>query len=164
MRLAIIILSLLFSLYPTEGITMSILFGKEVVLFSPIDGKITFNGAPAANAEIILSLKWKDDTGEKEIFFADAQGRFSLPLKKTKVRIPPLAEFVISQSIFVRYANQEFQIWGRTKRGVGIYDELGAKPVNFRCELTDDIDYIDVPDGLFGTACKWDTVDNREPK
>jgi hypothetical protein len=145
-----------------KGVSMSILFGKEVVLFSPLEGRITLNGVPAANAEIILSLKWKDDIGESEKFFTDEQGRFSLPLRKTKVRLPPLAEFVISQSIFVKYANQEFQIWGRTKRGTAIYDELGGIPINFRCELTDEIDYIDVPDGLFGTACKWDTIEKKD--
>lgn len=139
---------------------MSILFGKEVVLSSPLEGTITFDSKPAAKAEIIRTLKWKDDIGETETYFTDEQGRFSLPLKQAKVRIPPLAEFVISQTILVRYAGQEVQIWGRTKRGTAIYDELGGRPVNFRCELTDEIEFLDVSDGLFGTSCKWDNLEN----
>lgn len=139
---------------------MSMLFGKEVVLSSPLEGTLTFDGKPAANAEIIRILKWKDDVGETESYFANEQGHFSLPLKKAKVRIPPLAEFVISQTILVRHEGQEIQIWGRTKRGTEIYNELGGRPVNFRCELTDEIEFIDVSDGLFGTSCKWDNLEN----
>lgn len=139
---------------------MSMLFGKEVVLSSPLEGSITFEGKPAAKAEIVRILKWKDDVGETETYFTNEQGHFSLPLKKAKVRIPPLAEFVISQTILVRHAGQEFQIWGRSKRGTEIYGELGGRPVNFRCELTDEVEFIDVSDGLFGTSCKWDNLEN----
>jgi hypothetical protein len=33
-----------------KGVAMSLLFGTEVVLFSPMEGKLTFEGKPAANA------------------------------------------------------------------------------------------------------------------
>lgn len=137
----------------------SLLFGTEVILFSPIEGRVTYKGEPAANAVIRRVIKWKNNIGQAETFHTDANGVFELPLKRTKARLYPLAEFVISQSLFVEYEGQRFQIWGRTKRGTKLYDELGGRPVNFRCELTDDVDYIDVEDGLFGTSCVWDTVE-----
>lgn len=140
---------------------MSLLFGTEVVLFSPLDGKITYEGKPVANAPITRLVKWKDDVGKSETFYSDDHGNFHLPLMKAKVRIPPLAEFVISQSIFVNYGKQEFQVWGRTKRGIELYDELGGRPVDLQCELTDEVNYIDVPDGLFGTSCKWTRIEKQ---
>lgn len=140
---------------------MSLLFGTEVVLFSPMEGTITYEGEPVANARIVRLVKWKDNVGETESFYTDEHGYFHLPLKKAKVRIPPLAEFVISQSIFVHHGEQEFQVWGRTKRGIDLYDELGGRPVDLRCELTDEVDYIDVPDGLFGTSCKWQAIEKQ---
>lgn len=138
---------------------MSIFFGKEVVLFSPLEGRFTFGGQPAHNAEIVRVVKWKDDTGETEAYSADQQGHFSLPLKKTKVRTSPFSELVITQSVFVRYAGKEIQIWGRTKRGAELYGELGGKPINLRCELADEVEHLQMQEGLFGTLCKWDGLD-----
>lgn len=137
---------------------MSLLFGEEVVLFSPMEGKITFHGREAAQAKITRVVKWKDEVGDSEIFYANENGEFVLPLKKTRVRIHPLAEFVISQSIYVNFEGKDVQVWGRSKRGIELYDELGGAPQNFRCELTDEVEYIDVDDGLFGTLCKWDLI------
>lgn len=156
MRYIVVVFTVAALVYAMPGVAMSILFGKEAVLFSPLEGRITFGGEPAHNAEIVRVIKWKDDTGETETYSTDQNGYFALPLKKRKVRAPPFAELVIVQSIFVRYAGQEVQIWGRTKRGIELYGELGGKPSNLRCELTDEVEYLDMQDGLFGTLCKWD--------
>lgn len=158
LRYLLIAACLILTLYSMKGVAMSLLFGTEVVLFSPMEGKMTYEGKPAANAKIVRVTKWKDDTGETEVFYANENGEFNIPLKKAKVRIPPLAEFVISQSLYVTYNEKEMQVWGRSKRSTELYGELEGEPQNFRCELTDEVEYLDVEDGLFGTSCKWDSI------
>ena len=143
---------------------MSLLFGTEVVLFSPMEGKITFEGKPVANAKIVRLVRWKDSKGESDTFTTDINGEFHIPIKKANVRIGPLAEFVMSQSLHVTYNGTETQIWGKSKRNTELYGELGGKPKNFRCELADEVKYIDVADGLFGTSCKWDSIEKQGEK
>lgn len=152
------------SLYSMKGAAMSLLFGTEVVLFSPLEGKITYEGKPAANAKIVRLVRWKDTKGETDVFTADENGEFHIPVKKANVRIGPLTEFVMSQSLHITYNGQETQVWGKSKRNTELYGELGGKPKNFRCELTDEVEYIDVPDGLFGTSCKWDSIEAQGEK
>ena len=137
---------------------MSPLLGTEVVLFSPMQGKLTYKGKPAANAKIIRHIIWKDDTGEKETFYANEQGEFNLPIKREKVKIPALGEFVITQEIVVHYENQQFDIWGISKSDLGEYGELGGKLENFRCELTNELRFPEISNGLFGTSCEWDAI------
>ena len=100
---------------------MAPLFGTEVVLFSSMEGKLTYKGKPAANAKIVRHLIWKDEVGEKEDFFANENGEFFLPIKKEKVRIPLLEEFVISQEICVYFLDKKFDIWGISKLNIEEY-------------------------------------------
>jgi hypothetical protein len=61
---------------------MAILFGGEkveAVLFSPLQGKLTFQGEPASGAKIHLWIKWKDSEGETFSYVADEEGMFSIP-------------------------------------------------------------------------------------
>lgn len=137
---------------------MSPLFGTDVVLFSPMQGKLTYKGQPAANAKIVRHLMWKDDKGEKETFDANEAGEFQLPIKREKVNLPALGEFVITQEIVVFYADQQFDIWGISKHDIDEYGELGGTLENLRCELTDELRFPEIPHGLFGTSCFWDSI------
>src|SRR5690554_3250073 len=129
---------LIISLFPREGVAMSLFSGTDVVLFSPMEGKMTFEGKPAVNAKIVRTIIWKGDDGETEVFYTADDGTFKLPIKKTKVRMPLLAEFVLTQEMSVFYKDQEFTLWFRHKKDLGEYGEFHGKPVNFRCELTDE--------------------------
>jgi hypothetical protein len=154
----VIYLFITFSLfYSVNGAAMS-LFGTDVVLFSPMDGRLTYQGKPAAHAKIVRHIIWKDDVGEKEIFYANEKGEFNLPIKREKVRIPLMGEFNIVQEIWVYYKEQEYGIWGRSKEDFKEYGELGGIPVNFRCELTDERVSLKKGHGLFRTSCKWDSI------
>ena len=137
------------------------LFGTEVVLFSPMQGVITFEGKPAANAKITRLIIWKGDEGEADTFYTSDNGEFKLPEKKATVKMLPLAEFVLTQEISVLYKEQEYSIWVRQKVDLGEYGELGGRPVNFRCELTDERVRLEEFDGLFGTSCKWDSIEQQ---
>lgn len=140
---------------------MSFLFGTEVVLFSPMEGKITFEGKPAANAKIVRTIIWKGDEGETDTFYTTETGEFTLPLKRTRVRIPPLAEFRVIQEINVFYENQEFMVWVKGKSDTTEFGELGGIPQNLRCELTDESVRIDDFGDLFGTSCQWDSIEKQ---
>ena len=69
---------LFISFYSVNGVSMS-LFRTNVVLFSPMQGKLTYQGKPAANARIVRHIIWKDDVGEK---------RFSMLMKKVNLIYP----------------------------------------------------------------------------
>jgi hypothetical protein len=152
---------LIISIYSMEGLAMSLFSRTDVVLFSPMEGKMTFEGKPAANAKIVRTIIWKGDEGETDVFYTAEDGTFKLPIKRAKVRIPLLAEFVLTQEVSVFYNDQEFSIWVRSKSDLGEYGELGGKPKNFRCELTDKRVRLEEFWGLFGTSCKWDSIEKQ---
>ena len=147
-----------------EGFTMSFLNHpeEEVVVSSPIEGKITFKNAPAAGAKIERLLKWKDDKGETDTTITDENGNFSLPVIKDKVTIGKVTTFVMAQEIRVYYKDVEYTIWYKAKSDKGLYGELDGIPVNFRCELMDEFISIDTGIDMLGTSCKWDSIKPKE--
>lgn len=156
----IIGLVILFSTaYSLEGSAMSFLTKpeEEVVLCSPMEGIITLNGKPAAGARIDRLITWKDDIGETDTVFTDTKGQFSLPIKKETVKLSKITQFVVHHEINVTYLEERYQIWVMGKFGKHIYSELNGKPVNFRCELTDEAVRVET-DGLLGTSCVWDSI------
>lgn len=66
-----------------HGVSMLIKKGEEaeIVLFSPLEGTLTFQSEAAASATLSLWIKWKDQKGEYETFRTDQQGKFSIPKK-----------------------------------------------------------------------------------
>ena len=133
---------------------------EEVVIFSPMEGSITLNGDPVPNAKIERWLKWKDEEGEKDYFSTDENGHFSIPVKKDIVKLSTISTFVMAQEVRVFIDDDKYDIWSLAKRSKVEFGELGGKPANFRCELTDDLVRVEVDDGLLGTSCKWDSIDN----
>ncbi|WP_111641437.1 DUF6795 domain-containing protein [Marinimicrobium alkaliphilum] len=143
------------SLYSAQGVAMSLFSGEDVYVFSAMDGHLTYQGQPAAGAKIIRHVAWKDREGESEETVADENGYFSFPSMKRKLRQFLPAQFVAHQSIFVVYRDERVQIWGTGKLGKEEYAEVGRKPLEFTCELTDDPRRVDVEYGFIFTSCKW---------
>lgn len=133
---------------------MSLLFGTEVVLFPAMEGTLTLNGKPAADAAITVHVFWKDDVGEEETFYTDKEGNFSIPAKERRVRIPPLAEFVITQQMRVAIEGNEYVIWSKAAMGTDPHGGLGGEIEHIRCELTNKRKRIEIADGLFSTSCE----------
>jgi hypothetical protein len=152
------------SFYSTKGVAMSFFTGTEVVLFSPMEGKITFEGKPAANAKITRTIIWKGDAGETDTFYTNQNGEFKLPIKRAKVRIPLLMEFVLTQEVGVFYEGKDYSVWVKAKQDLGEYGELGGRPINLRCELTDKRVRLEDFNGLFGTSFKWDSIEYQGVK
>ena len=140
---------------------MSLFSGTDVVLFSPMEGKMTYKGAPAANAKIVRTIIWKGDEGETDVFYTAQDGTFRLPIKRASIRVPMLTEFVLTQEVSVFYKGEEFTVWVKRKEELGLYGELDGKPINFRCELTDEEIYLEDFNGLFTTSCKWDSIEKH---
>ena len=144
---------------------MSFFFkGKEVeaVLFSPMEGKLTYQGKPAANAKIKLWIAWKDREGETESYYADDQGHFTIPQITATYRHNPLVQLVVTQRLTVFFEDQEVDIWEFSKMERTPFTELGGKPVNLICELTNDDKTVEGNRSLGGTRCTWEALDIME--
>jgi len=140
------------------------LLGKsqEVVLCSPMEGVITLDGKPVVGAQVERWIKWKDEAGETDTVTTNDNGEFNFPVKKDTVKLSPLSQFVMGQEIRVYFNNKKYLIWTMGKRSKEEYGELGGRPVNFRCELTDELVPVSVEEGLLGTSCKWDAIEKSE--
>lgn len=151
-------------LFSTKGVAMSMFSAneEEVVLFSPIEGKVTFEGKPAAGAKIVRWVKWKDEKGEADEMLLGADGEFSFPVKKDVVKRNAISKFVVTQRLTVFYEKEEFVIWAMGNGQTTLYGELGGKPKGFKCELTDDRVRVEVADGLLMTSCQWDNIEVKE--
>lgn len=134
----------------------------EVVLFSPLEGVMSYNGKPAAGATIKRHLAWKDKQGESDEFTVASDGRFSLPLKTTDYKDNPLSQLVITQTLTVSFDGKNFTVWNLSKMEPDMFTELGGKPVNFTCELSGEERTVRGIRSLGGTICNWDSLEEGE--
>jgi len=134
----------------------------EAVLFSPLEGIITFEGQPASGAKIAVNISWKDEEGETENFTADEKGYFSIPIKTMEYHDSAFAQLSVGQEITVEFKGKEYMIWRDGKSTTHLYGELGGRPVNLVCELTKE--KLDFHPGfsLLKTLCVWSELDQSE--
>ncbi|MEW5756921.1 MAG: DUF6795 domain-containing protein [Pseudomonadota bacterium] len=140
---------------------MSIFFkGKEVeaVLFSPLEGKITYQGKPAAGAKIMRWVAWKDTDGETDVFYADNQGKFNIPKKTIIYKENPLVQISIGQELTVEYQGKRTLIWKAGKSSSHLFGELGGQPVGLTCELTKEEMTAHLEHALVETLCEWENL------
>lgn len=153
------------TIYFSEGVAMSFLFGGkkvEAVLFSPIEGHITFDGKPVSGAVLKLWIAWKDQEGETEYFKTDENGYFSIPVKIVKYRESPLAQISIGQIITVEYKGENYVIWKAGKSSTNLHGELGGRPVNLICELTKNELDAHLDHALLETICVWEKLEKEK--
>lgn len=149
-------------LFSSFGVAMSFLSkseGVEVVLFSAMSGTLTFNGELAVGASLERRVKWDDGGGIVETLEIGEDGFFSFELLTANLELNPLNKLVVNQDIVATYRNEEYDIWIMGKTDHTKDTEVGGKPINFRCELTDPIARVETSSGLLGTICKWDGVE-----
>ena len=154
--LAVIVLTIL----TFEGASMSLFSeSKEVILFSALEGSLTFEGIPLVGAKIELKLKWYDGKENENLFTeSDENGFFRFPVVKKVLKIG-FSQLVISQEIAVKHKEEEIIIWFMSKFNQTEYSELGGKPINLRCELTsDELITRDYNTPLI-TRCIWDSLE-----
>jgi hypothetical protein len=149
-------------IYSLQGVAMTLIFGGEkieAVLFSPLEGQVTFNGKPAAGAKLKLWLAWKDQAGGTEVFYADQNGYFSIPKKVVQYRQNPLAQISIGQTVTAEYQGRDYLIWKGGKSSTHLYGELGGKPIQVTCELTEDEMQPFLEHALVETICQWKSLE-----
>lgn len=137
---------------------MSLFFGgekKEVVLFSPLEGKLTYQGTPLANAKIKMRISWKDQKGETFYYSTRADGSFEIPSHKSAFKESPLAQLVIRQELYVEHGGNEYEFWIMSKMDPAEFTELGGEPLEMVCEITDELTTVRGINSLGGVCCKW---------
>lgn len=136
---------------------------QEIVLSSPLAGLITLNKQPLSGARIVRNLTWYESRKETDSTVTDGQGRFSLPVIRKSIAADKISEFFVSQEILVQHQGQDYPIWTKAKRDMGLYAELGGRPENFSCELSNSLRLVMPGKALLVTLCKWsDVVKNPE--
>jgi hypothetical protein len=162
MSFVLIILGVIFAIFSIVIIyvVVTTIRGKKqnVVLFSPLVGVLTANGVPVAGTKIELHLVWIYKKCEIDYVYTNEKGEFGFDIKKDIFRVSPLSHFSISQQLTVFYKNQVKEIWNYSKIDIDEYSELGGKPINFRCELTDEVCRVETKAGCVWTSCKWDSI------
>jgi len=116
--------------------------GEKIVLFSSVNGVLTFHQKPAAGARVMRSVEYKEKIYRDETISAE-NGSFSLPEMPGPGRIV-MEEFIAFQSIEVEYQGQKSEIWTLVKRDHLANRELIDKDnrktpgmyIDFTCELT----------------------------
>ncbi len=146
-----------------KGEEDNMLFQAEnYCLFSAMEGTLTFQGKPAAGAKVVRKITVDDKEDAPDFVMADENGKFSLATINRKIREPLMvAAFVIDQDIFVHYQGSEYHIWAMSNVGkTSEHEEFGGrKPINVRCEITDEMVRVEIETGLLGTSCVWDSFD-----
>lgn len=131
---------------------------QDIVLFSPMRGVLTYEGKPASKARITRHIVWQHDRKQADVVHAGSNGSFYLELMQATMVVPPFTQLVVSQQLEVEYAGHQFVIWSLGKLNKELYGELGGKPVQLECELTDPLVRVEVPSGGLGTSCKWSRI------
>jgi len=152
---------LLLTSFSTEGTSMSLFSqSREIVLASPMDGLLTYEGKPAPGVKIKRNLRWYDGEESTEDFVVtDKDGHFSLPIIKKVLQVSGYVHFVVSQEISAVYKDEEILLWAMGKSSKIEYGELGGKPVNLRCELTSEKQITRDYNTPLMTRCSWDSLE-----
>lgn len=133
---------------------------QEVVLSSPLEGILTFEGKPLAGIKIERKLSWFDLTESVEdSVITNSQGHFILPLVKKSLKLSNLVQFVVSQEIHAIHNNEPLVIWAMGKSSKIEYGELGGKPVNLKCELNNERRITRDYNTPMMTRCTWDSLE-----
>ncbi len=134
----------------------------EAVLFSPMEGKMTYNGKPAAGASIKLWVAWQDKEGETDEYTVDDNGYFSIPKKTVTYKANPLSQISVGQEVIVKYEGREILIWKAGKSNTYLFGELGGQPIGLTCELTKDEMSAHFEYALVKTLCEWQHLEKLE--
>jgi hypothetical protein len=130
----------------------------KVVLFSAMEGKITFEGKSLPNTKIELWTAWEDKDGQTDVFYSDEEGRFTIPEKSVMYKPFFLVQLVIKQKLTVFHEGEPTMVWYFSKKEPDAYTELDGRPEGLICELSDDPVIIRGNRSAGKTLCKWDTL------
>jgi len=128
-----------------------------------MEGLLTYEGKPAPGVKIVRKLRWYDgDESAEDFVVTDQKGHFSLPAVKKALKVSGFVQFVTIQEIVAHYNGEEIDIWTMGNHSKIEFGELGGKPVNFRCDLTDEEERVNPNYSAVLTRCKWDSLEPWE--
>ncbi len=117
----------------------SAFMARAQVLFSPVEGEVTREGAPVAGAKVVRSFEWIWGAEKgSDSATTDAQGRFSFPVVKRSSFSASLIPHqpAINQKIVIEAAGQSYEAWMALKSNYDMNGEIGGRPLVLTCELT----------------------------
>ena len=104
-------------------------------------------------------MAWKDKEGQTKHYIVGENGEFNIPKKTVMYNANPLTQLLIKQKLTVFFEDQEFDIWTLSKMEEAAFTELGGKPINLTCELTNDERTVRGNRSLGGTKCTWESLE-----
>ncbi len=128
--------------------------GKTCV-FSHVKVRITKNGAPLKNIEVIRRWEWNKLKEDRTT--TDDNGYFSFPavFEESISRMLPV-ELVIAQGLYVVDGGEEKKIWSNSKREPEENAEFGNRPIEMTCELTNELQINRDFGSRMRTLCTWE--------
>ena len=131
---------------------------KEVVVFSPLSGRLEKSGVPMANVDLILKIKIDKKTKEY-IYKTDSEGHFSLPKITEAMIVSPFAQMVVTHRISVfDHDGEEIKIWRANKMDPDMFSETGGQVEGLICDLESSPVTHEEFRGIFITLCKWKNI------
>ena len=128
---------------------------EKVCLFTGFEARLTYQGEPVSNANVVFINEYGEKTTETETT-TNSLGEVKFETIYGKRSKYSLAEFVSRQTILVFYKGGEIAIWTGGKLNPEMYIEFGGVPSNINCELTEARRTINLYGGGFiGTNCHW---------
>ncbi|MBB3167499.1 carboxypeptidase-like regulatory domain-containing protein [Simiduia aestuariiviva] len=124
-------------------------------LFSATEGVITLAGAPLQNAEVIRTVRWRDEN-HQDSTATDADGNFSFPdlMSDRSLSVLP-SEFNAFQKIIVKHNNETFLLWETVKADPVSNGELEGEALRFTCELNEEPRFVHLLLNSIETRCHW---------
>lgn len=150
----IIIIALALMFFP-EVKSMSIFGVGKTCVFSAVKVRVTKNGSPLKNIQIIRRWEWNKLEEEKTT--TDDNGVFEFPavFESSVSRLLPM-ELVIAQGLYIVQNGEEKKIWSNSKREAEENAEFDGKPFVLNCELTNEMKIYRDYGSIMRTLCTWE--------
>ncbi len=136
----------------------------DVLLFPPVEGRLTRDGEPLPDVEIIREATY--DEAEVQTVKTDANGRFEFPEWTTRSSTPgkPLIEARLRQVIAARHEGNYYILWQYTTDRIDEEPVIAGLLKQLDCDISnEEIDhYFPIPDNpqfdhIIGSICRWKT-------
>jgi len=153
MKYAIILVISIFVYQKVEA--MSIFDVGKTCVFSEVKAKLTRNGEPLKNTKVIRRWEWNEL--KEDVTTTDEQGYFEFPavFEKSITRMLPV-ELVIAQGLYVEESDGETKIWSNSKREPEENAEFDGRPIEMKCEMTNDMEIHKEFGSRMRTLCTWE--------
>ncbi|MEE2002287.1 carboxypeptidase-like regulatory domain-containing protein [Alkalimonas sp. MEB108] len=120
-------------------------FKKTELELSPeVNGTVTLHNKPVAGATVHRYLTYSDKKFNDSAI-TDEQGHFQLPVKIAKLRVSPMFDTTVTQTLVVEHANSRTEIWAAANLNTLNYDSIRQLLSSMQCELTSPDMRLEIP-------------------